>query len=231
MQDKRKLQLPNGYWTCKNRLCMIGIGFAYKLIQQLLQSAGRRLSYKKKRIIMMRLIITRVYSNWMASVRDKAAKEAKELCASGRCAEALVPLQLAIDLGHLPSRALMAWLLLEGREGVAKDHDGAFQLVEEGTRLGCHHCQGVMADCYASGRGIRIDIARSLELALKSSGLGSKYGQHVLARLHLSGEEGVAQDHAKAVMLFRLAAEKNLDDAVHPRFLVLQWPLRCSKHN
>jgi hypothetical protein len=46
---------------------------------------------------------------------------------------AVVPLQWAIDLGDLPSRALKAWLLADGREGVAKDEKSAFELAEEGA--------------------------------------------------------------------------------------------------
>ena len=214
MQDKRNLLLPNGYWTCKNLLYMKGIGFADKLIQQLLQSVGCGLQYSnKKRIIMMRFIMTRVYSKWIASVSNEAAKEAEELCDSGQCATALVPLQRAINLGHLPTRALKAWMLIGGREGVAKDLNGAFELVEEGTRLGCHHCQGVMAWCYRHGWGIRPDAALSLELAHYSSRKGSRYGQYVLGLIYQYGRGGVAQDDAQAVVFYRLAAAQGLDEA------------------
>ena len=116
------------------------------------------------------------------------------------------------DLGHLPSRALMAWMLLDGREGVAKDRDGAFELVEEGARLGCHHRQGVMAVCYFDGCGCELDWERSLELARESSGKGSRYGQHALGQLQLYyyGARGVAVDYAQAYALFRRAAAQNL---------------------
>ena len=111
----------------------------------------------------------------------------------------------------------MAHILLEGREGVAKDRDGAFELVEEGARLGCHHCQGVMAMCYRHGFGCVRDAARSLELARESSGKGSRYGQYTLGELYRYGQGGVAQGYAQAVALYRLAAAQNLDEA--------QWSL------
>ena len=104
-------------------------------------------------------------------------------------------------------------MLLRGREGVAKDRIGAFELVEEGARLGCHHCQGVMAECYRWGFGCEEDEARSLELARESSGKGSRYGQNALGGLYGLGEGGVAQDYAQAVALYRLAAAQNLDAA------------------
>ncbi len=78
-----------------------------------------------------------------AAVVNQLVKEAEVLCASGQFAAAAVTLKLAVDLGHLPSRAFMAQMVIEGREGVANDCDGAFELVEEGARLGCHDCQGV----------------------------------------------------------------------------------------
>ena len=67
---------------------------------------------------MMLSIACRVTAGLVAAVRDKAVKEAEELYASGQCAAALNPLQRAIDWGDLPSRALKAWMLINGREGV-----------------------------------------------------------------------------------------------------------------
>jgi TPR repeat protein len=148
-----------------------------------------------------------------AAVGNKVGKEAEELCASGQCAAAVVPLQRAIYLGDLPSRARMAHMLLDGREGVAKDVNGAFKLANKGARLGCHHCQGVMADCYWGGFGCEGDAARSLELARESSGKGSRYGQWVLGVFYRRGEGGVAQDYAQALALYRLAAAQNFDRA------------------
>jgi hypothetical protein len=137
------------------------------------------------------------------------------LLAAGQCAIAAAQLQRAIDLGDLPSRALKAWLHIHGREGVAKDHKTAFELAEEGVRLGCHHCQGVMANCYLMGYGCKSDDARSLELARESSGRGSRYGQYALGSLHACGYCGgeQAQHYAKAVEFYLLAAEQGHDGA------------------
>jgi TPR repeat protein len=150
-----------------------------------------------------------------AAVGNKVGKEAEELCASGQCAAAAVALKLAIDVGHLPSRALMAHMLITIREGVAHDSKAAFMLAEEGARLGCHHCQGVMSRCYMWGFGCEVDEERSVELARESSGKGSRYGQNMLGEFYQYGVGGVAQDYAQAVALYRLAAAQNLDDAQH----------------
>jgi TPR repeat protein len=160
------------------------------------------------------LEITRwVASKHVASIRDKAANQAEKLCASGQCAAAMVALKLAVDLGHLPSRALMAWMLLDGREGVAKDECAAFKLVDEGARLGCHHCQGVMARCYWGGFGCIIYHALSVKLARESSESGSRYGQCMLGWWYWHGRGGLAPDFTQALALYRLAAAQNLDDA------------------
>jgi len=162
---------------------------------------------------MMQSCVRRVASKPMAAVRDDAAKEAEELCASGQCAAAAVPLQRAIHFGDSNSRALKAWLLIHGREGVAKDHKRAFELAEEGARLGCHHCQGVLARCYLDGCGCEADEARSLELARESSGRGSRYGQYMMGWLHYRGIGGFVPDYAQSVAFYGLAAAQGLDEA------------------
>jgi len=119
----------------------------------------------------------------------------------------------AVGHGHVLSRAELADMLIEGREGVAMDRKRAFGLVEEGARLGCHHCQGVLAICYFFGLGCAKDAARSLALARASAGKGSKYGQWTLGWLYRLGEGGVAQDYAAAVAQYRLAAAQGYDAA------------------
>ena len=161
----------------------------------------------------VRRVAAKMMHSLVAAVGSKVGNEAEELCASGQCAAAAVALKLAVDFGHLPSRALMAHMLMEGREGVAQDGNRAFELAEEGARLCCHHCQGMMAKCYRFGYGCVKDAARSLELARESSGKGSRYGQCALGVLYHCGVGGVARDYAQALALYRLAAAQNLDDA------------------
>ena len=93
------------------------------------------------------------------------------------------------------------------------DRKRGFELAEEGARLGCCHCQGVMASCYWGGFGCSKDAARSLALARASAGEGSKHGQWTLGDLYLMGEGGVAEDYAAAVAQYRLAAAQGYDSA------------------
>jgi hypothetical protein len=192
--------------THAKRLRAMGCGFKGRLIRLF---SLDRVNYRK----MIQNITRCVGSKMMAAVRKEAAQVAEELCASGHCANAVAPLQLAVNLGHLPSRALMAWLLVDGREGVAKDHKKAYELAEQGARLGCHHCQGVLSFCYWGGCGCEEDDVRSLELARKSSAKGSSYGQLTLGFLLLSVVDGLELEDDQALELFRLAAGQGLDMA------------------
>ena len=138
------------------------------------------------------------------------------MLAAGHYAAAAVQLQLFVEAGHLPSRALLAWLFLNAREGIAKNPHTALELVEEGARLACHHCQGVLAYCLwekmfdvTPAGFIRIEDSpppRVREMALASSTGGSAYGQFVLGIL----EE---KDEMAELAFFRLAAEQHLDAA------------------
>jgi len=199
--------------THAERLCAVGCGFKGRLVRLLSLGFGRHFEPQRNRRAchqMMQMNARRVASKRMAAVRDEAAKEAEELCASGQCAAALVPLQRAIDFGNLPSRALKAWLLIHGREGIAQDRKRGFRLAEEGARLGCHHCQGVVAYCYFEGYGCKAAHVLSLSLARESSGRGSRYGQVTLGGLY---GMGVALDYAQALPLYLLAAAQGLDEA------------------
>ena len=211
--------------THAERLHVVGCGFKGKLAQLL--SLGLDYHFEPQRNWgacrrMMQSNVRRVAAGLAAAVRDKVAKEAQELCASGRCAAAVVALQHAIYLGDSPSRALKAWLLIWGREGVAVDRKTAFELAEEGARLGCNNCKGVIAFCYRYGYGCEADEARSLDLAIESSGRGSRYGQVTLGTLHHFGRGGLAQDHVQALAFYRLAAAQGLDGA--------QLSLGCMYH-
>jgi len=137
---------------------------------------------------MMQSNVRCVAAGLAAAVQEIAVKEAEGLLAAGQHAAASAQLQRAIDLGHLPSRARLADLFLFDREGFsghnAIDWERAFELAEEGARLGCQHCQGVLAHCYRYGAGCSKDEARSLALARRSARRGSKYGQFVLGCLY-----------------------------------------------
>jgi TPR repeat protein len=226
--------------THAERLCALGCGLKGKLVRLLSLGVGRHFEPQRNWgacCKMMQSNVQHVAAGLAAAVRDEVAKEAEELCASGQCAAAVVPLQRAIDWGDLPSRALMACLLIDGREGVAEDQKRGLELAEEGARLGCHHCQGVTAWYYVNCYGYDDEnedncdenYEQLLELARVSSGRGSKYGQLTLGELYRHSfftEElsaGLAVDYSvnvaqrvdlvQALVFYRLAAVQGLDEA------------------
>jgi TPR repeat protein len=135
------------------------------------------------------------------------------LRAQTQCIAAAAQLQQAVTLGHLHSRADLAWMLIDGREGVARNQAKAFELVNEGARLGCCHCAGVIACCYWGGFGCVADKPLSLQLARVSALGGSRYGMWTLGVLHRLGDGGAGRDPYQAMQLFGTAATLNLDAA------------------
>jgi TPR repeat protein len=155
-------------------------------------SPSTRCAIKLETLILRRII---------ANLHETLYQYALALVATGQCTTAMIHLNLAITRGHLPSRAL------NGSKGVARDYKKAFELVEEGSRLGCHHCQGVMAGCTMNDDQVK-SMKLSRMLACKSSKKGSRYGQCFIGELYWFGGEGT-----QAVAFFRLAAAQNLDRA------------------
>jgi hypothetical protein len=78
---------------------------------------------------LMKYILQRLIANIPAALYQYALA----LVSTGQCAAAMVHLNRSIIRGHLPSCALKAWMLINGREGVAKDRNRAYELVEEGA--------------------------------------------------------------------------------------------------
>ena len=203
------VSVPNFLLTHMERLHVMGCGLKGKLVRLL--SMGVGFHYGRNKIITS--IARRVAARLATAIRNKAVNDAKELCATGQCAIAVVRLQCAINFWHLPSIAHMAWLLIDGREGVARDTLRAYELAEKGFLLGSKDCKGVLAKFYMFGYRVKYDAKRSLELARESSDEGSRYGHCVLANLHELGMGGLQQDYSKAIAFYRLAAEQALDTA------------------
>jgi len=198
--------------TSVDYLYAVGYGLKHKLVWLL--SRKNDCYFQPKEVYhMMACIARRVASRQVSTMRAKAAKQANELCTLGQCAAALVPLQKAIYLRDSSSFALKAWLLIHGREGVVKDYNEAFDLANEGVRLDCHHCQGVAAYCYLYGLGCERNYKRSMELAHKSSGRDSKYGQYVIALFIDVWNEDLNVDHKQSVASLHLAVAQNLCEA------------------
>ena len=192
---------------------------------------------------MMQRMVGRVAAGLAAAVRDKIFEQANGLCTSGRRVDGALLLQQAIDLGHLPSRALKAWMECEEYQKILchdrlvsfpRDEDGDLiysvskktrKLVEEGALWGCRDCQGVLAwliniEAEIEDEEDRTDkYPKSLELALKSSEKGSKYGQFVLGYFNedYPGRGGPFKEKnmARSFEWYRLASSQGHDEATY----------------
>jgi len=197
----------------RQRLRGLGCGGRGKLALLMSQGGGGGGAVPRDCSLLMDCIVRRVAAAQVAATPEGLHAQAQALRATGECAAAAALLQQAVGHGHLPSRADLADMLIFGRKGVDEDRSRAFELAEEGARLGCHHCQGVMARCYVGGFGCSEDAARSLALARENATNGSKFGQFVLGYLYYKGAGGVERDYAAALAQYRLAAAQDYDVA------------------
>ena len=81
---------------------------------------------------LMDRILRRVAAAQVAATPEGLHAQAQALWAAGDFAAAAALLQQAVGLGHVLSRADLADMLIDGREGVAVDRKRAFEWVEEG---------------------------------------------------------------------------------------------------
>jgi TPR repeat protein len=197
------------------RLRVVGSGINGKLVRLLSLGVGRHFEPQRNRRAchrMMNTNVRRVAAGLAAAVRNKVVKVVEELCASGQCAAAVHKLQEAMYLGDLPSRALLAWWLIHGRQGVASNKKRALVLAKEGVRLGCNHCLAVLAWLVREpSHPLRFVDAAAVEMANRSAAHGSRFGFFVLGLFKRSLSQ------KPNLRLFydyiRLAAEQGLDSA------------------
>ena len=197
------------------RLRVVGSGMKGKLMRLLSLGFGGHLEPERNRSACHKLMQSnarRVAAGLAASVRVIVAKKAEQLCASGQCAAAVVALQEAMKLGDLPSRALLAWWLIDGRVGVAMNKKRALELAEEGVRLGCHHCLGVLARLTIEpSHPIHLVNRAAMPLARDSADKGSRYGLFSVGLYNYLARNG--RTFEASVDFFQQAAAMGLDSA------------------
>jgi TPR repeat protein len=142
---------------------------------------------------------------------DSVHEEAIKLLSTGQCAVAASMLSEAVACGHPRSHADLSWLLLWGRDGVFIDHRKAFNLAENGSRLGCDWSKGALAFCYMSGRGVAANEELGFDLASECA--ATSYGQFCLGYAHLYGIGGAPRKNMLAMKHF--ASAKGNAEAQH----------------
>ena len=159
-------------------------------------------------------IVQRVAAGLAAATPEALHLRAERQRAACAFAAAAALLQQATTLGHGRWHADLAWLLVEGRQGLPKDSVRAFAVAEAGALKGCCHSRGVLALCYLRGCGCTRDSARALVLAQASASAGSAYGQYAIAYYHHCGFGDVQRDFAQAFAWCSTAAGQGLDAAL-----------------
>ena len=199
------------------RLRVVACALTGKLVRLLSLGTGSHFEPERNRracLKLMHFMVGRLAAKLMHSLAHVFGKEAQELCEAGQCAAAADALKRAINVGHLPSRALLAHMMIDGREGVALDRSlKSLPLVSGRRWLDCHHFKGVEAWGCMEGFTSRYSLSSKIyQLALESADKGSRYGQ---CNLGAHYENMGPHYYVQAVALYRLAAAQNLDSAQH----------------
>jgi len=166
---------------------------------------------------------------------------ADALCLSGQCAEAASLYRRSIYLGNTLARARLAWLLSQGREGVQGNPREAFQLVWEGSQLGCDFCSATVACFFYFGIGTFADYIE-MEHFLKLVKQQNEYSEFLLGILHYQGLLR-SESRSLASTFFHRAAEKKFAEAFiwlakvflydeeteHPREKAFGWFMKAAE--
>ena len=194
----------------KQRILASG-GAVHNIISNMIRRVqSRKLSIRSKletgilrRIAVRRASETPEGLNWNAEC----------LKSKGECVDAVELLEKAIAIGHLPSRADLAWMLIEGREGVVMNQTRAFELVNNGIDLlypRCRLCSSVLALCYYCGYGCDIDKDKGRDLGHTDN----RYGMYVEGIIKFEGVGSrPANDYQAARYYYEACAKQGLDKA------------------
>ena len=102
--------------------------------------------------------------HFLGSNKDEAEgvfEEGQRLYGEQRFSEAAERWGRAALLQHGPSHAHLSDMLFDGRAGVAKDKERAFELA-----LGCAHSKGALGRCYVNGQGVAHDRSKESRIQI-----------------------------------------------------------------
>ena len=190
---------------------MLGCGCTAKLSVKMCQVRGVPAAAAGHKL--MHLLLRRVSSRRAAAVVHGAFDDAQRIRALCDFAAASKRFSHLMRLGHGPSHAELAWIVIDGREGVAGDAVAGFSIARQGWLMGCAHSTGVLSYCRVYCYGCSQDLALGFQLALESAAGGSKFGYLMVGAMLRDGRGGAPLDVARAVEMYRLAAGLGLDAA------------------
>jgi TPR repeat protein len=122
--------------------------------------------------------------------------------------------RLAAEQNDSSSQAELGYLYQMGL-GVAPDDNLAVQWYAKSAEAGDRQGQMYLAAMYRDGRGVVRSFKEAERWFLKAADQGSAWAQMNLGMLYTHGGDGLPQDYARAVDLFRKAADGNDPDALY----------------
>ena len=99
--------------------------------------------------------------------------------------------------------------------GVAPDDNLAVQWYAKSAKAGDQQGQMHLATMYRDGRGVARNFKEAERWFSMAADQGSAWAQMSLGLLYTHGGDGLPQDYARAVDLFRKAADQNDPDALY----------------
>jgi TPR repeat protein len=122
--------------------------------------------------------------------------------------------RLAAEQNDSSSQAELGYLYQMGL-GVAPDDNLAVQWYAKSAKAGDQQGQMHLATMYRDGRGVARNFKEAERWFSMAADQGSAWAQMSLGLLYTHGGDGLPQDYARAVDLFRKAADQNDPDALY----------------
>ena len=146
-------------------------------------------------------------------------RHALTLISTGQCATAMAYLNRSIIIGHLLSRALMTWMLLDCRYGqyvldrqyrygalsVTQDGAKALALYQLAAAQNFDEAQYGLGLMYYQGYSVAKDYAEALRLFQLAAAQGHPQALFQVAECHERGRGGVPKNVAEAIRWYRRA--------------------------
>ena len=126
-------------------------------------------------------------------------------------------------LEHKASHAYLSTMLVDGKPGLPRNYERAFELATHGARMGCAHSKGALGIFYQSAfGGVAEDCPTAFALGSESAVAGSCFGQYVVGAAFHWGL-GVEHDQTEAARWYRLAAAQGHSGAQYGLGDILEY--------
>lgn len=187
------------------RIALLAKGELFKHLVSKLIGFGRNYNARRQNHHMK---IVFQHHHWRVSeyMRHRFFVDGRRFYAQGQFCLAMQSWGQAAVMQDKVSHAIMADMLIDGRPGVPKDPNKAFEIASQGEIMNCVHSMGVLARCNLIGIGCSPNIEFGEALARYSAERGdSCFGWHAWGITFYSGLIN-QRDYAEAARCFKKAA-------------------------